>query len=440
MAQFFADRIALGSHRAKTPEGYLLCTGVPFARTGIQLYRESEIVQGGDPSKKVKVLRTAEEVFDPATLASFEGKPITSPHPPQFITPDNWAHYAKGHVQNVRTGPKLADGEHALIGDLVITDSSLIPKIESNLITELSAGYSVEYTPDPHASDVYKQTSIRGNHIAVVPTGRAGDLVKILDSEESIMDPVSAVDDKVSVSALTALLRVFGYGRANDAAGSEDTVSAEERAKARVQDEKEKEEKLDKAKQEATDAGLKLVADALNRQADAFDKYTAALDKKSKDEDEEKKAAEEKKKAEDAEKEKEKEKEKEEEGGETSDADLIPVATLSAAERPNNPIPGSDKALDSLRALKPFIAMSKDRKVIDAYNEAVTALKTGGVPTGDAYKQLLGTERPALVDRAESRVGVTDANGADDFVAKAANYHRRNIVEAAAEAAGKETK
>lgn len=475
MAQFYADRVALGSRRAKTPEGYLLCTGVPFARTGFQLYRESEIREGGDPNKEVKVLRTAEEVLHPKTLASFEGKPITSPHPPRFVDPDNFEQYARGHVQNVRMSPeKLPDGEIALIGDLLITHSGLISKVESNLVTELSAGYNTEYVPDDHAPDVYRQTNIRGNHIAVVPSGRAGNSVKILDTkEETVPDPAVSPDEKVSLNTITSLFNWFRtLGRDSESESvernKEYNQEALERAKRRNEDSAPEEEKMKKGKdaeekkekessEKEEKSAFKEATDAFNR---AIDRLAKVLDKKMKDDDDEEEEEEEEKpkgKAKDDDEEEKKktkdrsksydddEEEEKKEKHEEEDADLIAVETLSREDRPKNPIPGADKALDYLRAIKPVIAQHGSRKAKDAFNEAVRQLKNG-TATDDDLSALLRSDKskPTDVRTQEDKTkvlafGTTDAKAGDDFVNAASKFHRKNVNEAAAERrAGKE--
>ena len=68
-------RERLSEHKYKTPEGYLICVDSILARTGKQTYRRSELFQDGDDSE-VDVDRPENEVFSPATLASFENKPI----------------------------------------------------------------------------------------------------------------------------------------------------------------------------------------------------------------------------------------------------------------------------------------------------------------------------------------------------------------------------
>src|SRR4029077_10710997 len=51
--------------------------------------------------------------------------------------------------------------------------------------------------------------------------------------------------------------------------------------------------------------------------------------------------------------------------------DLIPVETLPESERGQNPV------VDTLRALKPFVQASRDRRPIDAFNNAMKAAKAG---------------------------------------------------------------
>lgn len=459
MAQFYADRVAIGSHRAKTPEGYLVCLGIPFARTGFQTYKASDLDLKGDG--EVEVYRRFDEVFNPSTLASFEGKSVTSPHPPKFLNPDNDSEYSIGHIQNVRQGPLLADGEHALLGDLVIKDSRIITKIESNTLTELSAGYECEYVPDEHNPKVYYQMGIRGNHVAVVPKGRAGSSVKILDSateEESMAETVipPVVDDKVSVGALTGLLRLLGWGgqKTTDSSDPDGAVERNERMNAEAlrrakvrnndddkkkgRDEDPEEEELEreeagakkpkegkdkKKSKDDDDDDKKKMTDAFNRLADAIEKLGEKEKKKEEEDDDDKK--------------------------QEKDADLIPVETLSKGERPHNPIPGADsidskRALDCVLGLRSLVADSGDAATKALFNDAVRALK-GKKPTSDKYGDLSQPRKPDGVRAAEdmSRVRTSDqAEVCNDFVETARQYHRRNPGEVAAErsAAGKEKK
>jgi hypothetical protein len=99
-----------------------------------------------------------------------------------FLKPSNIGWYQKGHLQNVRRGDELEDGEESLIGDLVITDEHLISRVESGDVRECSLGYNCSYWPRGDGS--FEQRDILINHIAVVSAGRAGDSVRIMDSKE----------------------------------------------------------------------------------------------------------------------------------------------------------------------------------------------------------------------------------------------------------------
>jgi len=160
----------------KTPEGYLICRDVPIARTGTQVYAAGELGLDGDPERAVTVQRRPEDVFEAAAMASFEGKDVTAGHPPEQVGPENHANYSKGHVQKVRR-----DGDK-LVADLLIKDAALISDVENKVVREVSCGYQCEYVPEGGG---FRQKHIRGNHVAVVPRGRAGHEVAIQDSAET---------------------------------------------------------------------------------------------------------------------------------------------------------------------------------------------------------------------------------------------------------------
>lgn len=163
----------ISPHLVDTPEGFLICKDVPIARTGPQDYLARELMLDGDPDRVITVQRYPEDVFEDATLASFEGKPICDGHPPENVGPENYAAYTKGHVQNVRR-----DGDY-IVADLYINDANLANEVRNNVKREVSCGYLCNYVPDGSG---YKQTRIRGNHLAVVPKGRAGASVSIKDA------------------------------------------------------------------------------------------------------------------------------------------------------------------------------------------------------------------------------------------------------------------
>ena len=181
---YYGDK--LSPNMAKTPEGFLVCQNVPIARTGYQKYYAQELDENAEPNVVVNVYRSPDEVFSPATLASFEGKPVTNEHPSEDVTPENYAKYSKGHVQHVRVGK--GDDSYKIMADLYITDPELMQLIQDGK-RDVSAGYYAEDKEDKNGRIC--QTHIRGNHIAVVDEGRAGRSVSIRDSKNRKKGDVS---------------------------------------------------------------------------------------------------------------------------------------------------------------------------------------------------------------------------------------------------------
>lgn len=166
----------LSENISETPEGYLICKNVPIARTGVQEYLGQEIGITDKYDQMVKVYREAEDVFEPEAIASFEGKPFTNNHPEPMVDINNLPQYGKGHAQNIRRSTTEPD---LLVADIVATDPVVISEIKNKIKREISSGYDCYYVP---YKDGYRQVEIRGNHIALVSKGRAGDRVSIKDN------------------------------------------------------------------------------------------------------------------------------------------------------------------------------------------------------------------------------------------------------------------
>lgn len=183
MKYYFETR--LGETRYRLADGSLLCRDVPVARTGIQLYSAADL-PNLEPDKygEIVVTRSSEQVFHPATLASFEGMSITILHPEdengnvQLVNPANWKELAVGHLQNVRRGAE--DQSDLMIADIIIKDEYAIQMVEDGL-RQVSCGYDAEYEQtEPGKAD---QVDITGNHVALVPKGRAGNRCAIGDRD-----------------------------------------------------------------------------------------------------------------------------------------------------------------------------------------------------------------------------------------------------------------
>ncbi len=167
-----------------TPEGYLLCEGVPIARTGTLIYGEHEVPVEANFSGLITIERNAEDVFRPETLASFEGKSVTIDHPDEGVTPQNWRALTVGTVQNVRRGEGIE--QDLVIADLLITDHEAITEVRAGL-RQVSCGYDADYeqlSPGRGA-----QRNIVGNHVALVERGRCGSRCAIGDKETDMSKP-----------------------------------------------------------------------------------------------------------------------------------------------------------------------------------------------------------------------------------------------------------
>lgn len=216
--KYFASKVSENLH--KTPEGYLLAIGVPIGRVGEMEYGPGETPIDVGPNGIVKISRSAEELFKPETIASFEGKPFTIRHPNQFVDPKNWKELAKGIIQNVRQGS--GDLKDDLLADILITDSNAISLVENGM-RQLSCGYEAEYVQT--GAGIGIQKNIIGNHLALVEEGRAGDAYKINDHKGE-----SSMNKKLEA----ALKKIFGKTSDEIMKEAEDKEAAEAKAKDKV--------------------------------------------------------------------------------------------------------------------------------------------------------------------------------------------------------------
>lgn len=178
----FYTQTQLSEHIAETREGFLVCVAVPIARTGFMEYAPHEVPIEPGKDGVIRVERTEEAVFDPDSMASYEGKPNTINHPAEDVTPVNWKGLAVGHAQNIRRG--AGEASDLLLADLVFTDKEAIRLIRGGL-REISCGYDTDY--EQVAPGHGRQSNIRGNHIALVHRGRCGSRCRINDESEDTM-------------------------------------------------------------------------------------------------------------------------------------------------------------------------------------------------------------------------------------------------------------
>lgn len=196
---YYADRIAPDKpHQLETAEGYRIYTAVPICRTGFQEYLGKELKSHPDyqaawnlkDDELVKVFRPAEVVTAPETVASFEGKSVLDGHPPadvSIVTVETDGEYGRGHTQNVRVGNAFDDGAIPLLADLFVKDQPLNDKIDGG-VRDVSCGYI--YNMKRADDGTLFMTRICGNHVAVVPNGRAGPEVSIRDSAPDLSERI----------------------------------------------------------------------------------------------------------------------------------------------------------------------------------------------------------------------------------------------------------
>ncbi|MFM0488009.1 DUF2213 domain-containing protein [Paraburkholderia graminis] len=197
----------IGPKQSLTTSGFLLCQDVPIARIGTQDYADVELpdVEPSDDGIIV-VERHEEDVFDPESIASFEGAPVTIEHPREPVTPDNWIVYAKGYACNVRRG----EGEMSdfLMADLLITDKGAIHDVQTKRLREISNGYEAAYIQI--APGRARQTDIVGNHVALLAgQARCGDACSVQDSKTPSTGDPSMATKKGAESLKDKLRKLF---------------------------------------------------------------------------------------------------------------------------------------------------------------------------------------------------------------------------------------
>lgn len=189
--QFFTVE-KISPHLEKTNEGYLLCRDVPISKVGVFEYTELESGIKGK-NGRVQMKRTADELFKPETIQSFNAKPVVIGHT-RFADPDNWKDITIGVVQNVRQGE--GDQADLLLADLLITDRKGIDLVESGELREVSCGYDAQSVEDGIGEG--HQEGIVGNHVALVSKARC--------------DGCKVRDGAMTVSIKTLLRRLFRDG------------------------------------------------------------------------------------------------------------------------------------------------------------------------------------------------------------------------------------
>lgn len=151
-----------------TPGGGLKIQAYP-TRAGVLSYRRAD-------GSVVRELRHPDDVFDPKSLATLQGRAVTDLHPTEGqVHTDNWKNLAVGHVSDSigRDGDKVATSVY-------VNDGDMVRAIQEGKRKELSAGYHADTidAPGTYEGQPYdrRQTNITYNHVGLGPSGwgRAG--------------------------------------------------------------------------------------------------------------------------------------------------------------------------------------------------------------------------------------------------------------------------
>lgn len=191
MTNRFTDAAPIGKVK-RTQDGYVTAYA-RAVRTGVQMYRASEVGLVGD--HMVRVMRPEEEVFSKDSLQSFSHAPVTMGHPAEPVSADNWHDLAVGEVST----EAVRDGDFIAL-PLILKDAKAIKALDGGM-RELSAGYTAEIEfVDNHPDYDAIQRNIRINHLAVVPKARAGAEARIGDSAENWGASPVTVEDKETMT------------------------------------------------------------------------------------------------------------------------------------------------------------------------------------------------------------------------------------------------
>lgn len=182
-----ALRIDIGQLRPakRLADGRLVAEGL-LTRAGVFTYRNPD-------GTERRELRPPEEVFRSDALESFAMTPVTNEHPPELITSKNAKRYAVGAV-----GENVKRDEDHVRAKLTVYDADTIAQMEAGKAS-LSCGYEVDVDETPGEHPLYGrydciQRNVRGNHVAIVEKGRAGDAARVRMDAGVMLDKAAHKD------------------------------------------------------------------------------------------------------------------------------------------------------------------------------------------------------------------------------------------------------
>lgn len=183
-------RIQNNTWRFDPDTGFLRCTA-SILRAGIMLYTRADLDGADIPAHlgdQIRLYVPQNELEDPESVASLEGKPIVIGH--------TWQTAGALTDCGNHCGAPMVQGDH-LISDILITDAEavrriMLPESDPNRLQEISSAgdwlvvFEPGTAPDGQAYDGYF-VKLRYNHSALLPpgAGRAGASVRIINEKEA---------------------------------------------------------------------------------------------------------------------------------------------------------------------------------------------------------------------------------------------------------------
>ena len=153
--------------------------------------------------RTVRVMRTPETVFHADTIASLTGVPVTLNHPREKkVSPDNWRQNVVGNL----IGTPRRNGD-LLEGEVLVGDQRGIDALDKG-VDEMSIGYthSILQAEAGLGFDYITEGPLTVNHVAIVPSGRAGPEIRIRDEGADMTDEErKAMSDEITKNVVTGL-------------------------------------------------------------------------------------------------------------------------------------------------------------------------------------------------------------------------------------------
>jgi len=185
------------SARLFDTNGWFEVKGNPISKVGVFVYAGSQLPGAPDPGQMYRVYRPAEELSDPECIASFRLLPWINDHKMLGDEELDLTPAEKKGVHGV-IGEDVYFEAPYLRGNLKVFSQSLANLIEAGK-RELSPGYrcTYEWTPGVFDGQAYDcvQRTIRGNHLALVMSGRTGPDVAVLDEAPTDQEPPTSAKE-----------------------------------------------------------------------------------------------------------------------------------------------------------------------------------------------------------------------------------------------------